>query len=318
MGFRSRKRRGRPVNGLLLLDKPAGLTSNAALQACKRLFFAAKAGHTGSLDPLATGVLPICFGEATKFSQYLLNAEKSYRATIVLGAVSDTEDADGQITAVANPQKLSDAEIADNVVALLGERTQIPPMYSALKHNGQRLYDLAREGVEVERDSREISVYEAKLVSIEREQSHSLLHVRCDFSVSKGTYIRSLAALLGHRLGVGGYLGQLRRTAVGQFDIAECVGQERLVAMKEQDLSESEVYDAMDALLVPVERALEHLPMLSLDENSGYYLRRGNPVLVPSSPIEGKVALKLDTGEFIGIGEIDDEGRVAPRRLVVS
>ena len=296
---------------MLLLDKPKGLTSNAALQQCKYLFFAAKAGHTGSLDPLATGVLPLCFGEATKFSGYLLNADKAYEAVVVLGFTSTTEDADGELSAVADASGIEVEAIAAEVTKLLGVQQQVPPMYSALRHEGQRLYDLARDGIEVEREARQITVHAAQLLGV--KQLRDRVEVRCSFRVSKGTYIRSLASLLGERLGVGGYLGALRRTAVGQFAIDDCVSMEKVQALKD-----AEAHTAMDELLLPVEQALSHLPMLQLDDSTGFYLCRGNPVQVPRAPSSGEVALKMEDGRFIGIGVIDDDGRVAPRRLVAS
>lgn len=335
MGNRVRKRKGRPVNGLLLLDKSQGMTSNAALQECKRLMYAAKAGHTGSLDPLATGVLPLCFGEATKFSQYLLNADKTYFATITLGASSSTGDADGELKYRMDPSGIEDTAIEQVIEALQGVQQQVPPMYSALKHEGQRLYDLARAGKEVVREAREITVFSARCVQIRRDVATKVVgnkddgngdgnnrdpkgfdrsvEVDCELRVSKGTYIRSIAEQVGEQLGVGGYLSALRRTAVGDFAIQQCttLGELRL-------LKETGKFSEMDALLLPVEQALEHLPSVELDENTGYYLSKGNPVQVPSAPIEGEVRLSWEDGRFIGIGVIDSDGLVAPRRLVVQ
>lgn len=329
---RGRKRRGRPISGLLLLDKPGGVTSNAALQEVKRLFYAAKAGHTGSLDPMATGVLPLCFGEATKFSQYLLNAEKTYRAVIVLGATSDTDDADGTIVWRAQTDQLHDAAIVQALDGLTGEQMQVPPMYSALKVNGQRLYELARQGVEIEREAREINVHQLELQQIVRssfgnlqlskscEQAQTVspgladelaVEIEVSLTVSKGTYIRSLAAELGSRLGVGGYLGGLVRTKVGGLALEDTISLEALRGMKGADELEQ-----MDALLTPTASFLSHMPHLMLDEHTGYYLKLGNPVQVPNSPLDGEVCLTMEDGEFIGVGMIDDSGRVAPKRLV--
>ncbi len=321
MGRRNRK--GRPLNGLFLLDKPTGMTSNHALQACKRLFFAAKAGHTGSLDPLATGTLPLCFGEATKFAQYLLTSDKCYEAAIVLGYESDTQDADGAIEPVASARDLSEQAIGQAVAVLKGEQKQIPPMYSALKKDGKRLYDLAREGIEVEREARDIAVHSAEVISVspyqfppgttELQTDSYGMEVRCRFSVSKGTYIRSLAATLGERLGVGGYLAELRRTRVGPFGIEQCMPLDELVGLRDdQDFS------AMDDCLLPIEEALSHLPSLSLDERSGYYLGKGNPVMVAKAPLHTDIALKAEDGRFLGIGYVDNEGLVAPKRLVAQ
>lgn len=329
---RGRKRRGRSISGLLLLDKPSGVTSNAALQEVKRLFYAAKAGHTGSLDPLATGVLPLCFGEATKFSKYLLNAEKTYRAVIVLGATSDTDDADGSVVWQSKTDQLHDKTIVRALDGLTGEQMQVPPMYSALKVNGQRLYELARQGIEIEREAREVNVHQLELQRIVRsnfgnlqlskacEQAQTVsasfaeeraIEIEVTLVVSKGTYIRSLAAELGARLGVGGYLGGLVRTKVGSLALQDTVSLEALRGMKEADELEQ-----MDHLLTPTVSFLSHMPHLMLDEHTGYYLKQGNPVQVPNSPLEGEVCLTMEDGEFIGVGMIDDSGRVAPKRLV--
>ena len=320
MGRRNRK--GRLLNGLLLLDKSTGMTSNRALQSCKRLYFAAKAGHTGSLDPLATGVLPLCFGEATKFAQYLLTSDKCYEATIVLGFESDTQDGDGTIVPVASAQHLTEDVIRAAVAELAGSQKQVPPMYSALKKDGKRLYDLAREGIEVEREARDIIVHSAEMFSVstveldesisEVEQNRVGIAVRCSFDVSKGTYIRSLAATLGESLGVGGYLAALRRTRVGPFDIEQCRTLDFLTDEKEES-----DFASIDNYLLPIEDALGHLPTVSLDERSGYYLGQGNPVMVARAPLDSDLALKSEDGRFLGIGYVDNEGLVAPKRLVV-
>ncbi len=326
---RGRKKRGRPISGLLLLDKPSGVTSNGALQEVKRLFYAAKAGHTGSLDPMATGVLPICFGEATKFSQYLLNAQKSYHAVIVLGATSDTDDADGNVVWKSGVSHVDDTDIMQQLESLVGKQMQVPPMYSALKVDGQRLYDLAREGKEVDREAREVTVYDLALQKIERSTFDQLtlcsplnsddvpkseaIEVEITVSVSKGTYIRSLAAELGERLGVGGFLGSLTRTAVGSFELEQTASMESLRALRD-----AQAFEQMDDLLIPTESCLTHMQKVVLDEHSGYYLKQGNPVQIPKAPLAGEVCLTMEDGEFIGVGIIDSHGRVAPKRLVAS
>lgn len=309
-----RNRRGRPINGILVCDKPSGMSSNKALQIAKHLYFANKAGHTGSLDPLATGVLPICFGEATKFSQFLLEADKRYDATVVLGASSNTEDADGDISAVADAGHLLERDILALLPTMLGEQMQVPPMYSALKHNGQRLYDIARKGGEVERKPRAIKVHELALTGFRSEGAQAkTIEIDLTMLVSKGTYVRSIAADIGRHFKVGGYLAKLRRTQVSTF------GEQQLVSLEQlQQLKDAEDYAAMDALLVPTEVALQHLPTVRLDDTSGFYLRRGNPVQVPKAPSSGVVKLITDAGEFVGVGEIDDNGNVAPKRLVVT
>jgi tRNA pseudouridine55 synthase len=306
----ARRRRGRPVSGILVLDKPRGLSSNQALQRAKRLFQAAKAGHTGSLDPLATGVLPLCFGEATKFSQYLLDADKVYEATIVLGVATETLDAEGEVAGRCDAGAVDRAAVEGALPAFRGEIRQRPPMYSALKRDGQPLYKLAREGIEVEREARAVRVSRFELLDLRPG-------TECEIDVvvacSKGTYIRSLAADLGDRLGVGGHVKALRRCAVGPFRLEHAVTLEALEA-----LAGREDQAAMDALLHPVDEALAHLPLLKLPESSGFYLSQGQPVLVPNAPRDGMVRLALDTGPFLGLGEILDDGRVAPRRLVVT
>lgn len=315
---RNRKRRGRPITGILLLDKPQGLSSNEALQQVKQLYYASKAGHTGSLDPLATGLLPLCFGEATKFSQFLLEADKAYRATIVLGANSNTEDADGELTFVADPLGLQEEEIQMAASKFLGSQMQVPPMYSALRQDGKRLYELARAGVEVEREARPVEVkrFEVgcpRMFATDDLPENPLLAVEIEVEVSKGTYVRSLAASLGNALGVGAYIQQLQRTEVGGFSIEQAVSLEQIQALKEK-----QAFAEMDELLIPVTEALDHLPEVMLDENSSFYLRQGNPVQIPKIPPRGVVRLVQNGGEFLGVGEINDDGLVAPKRLVVN
>lgn len=306
----ARRRKGRPVSGILLLDKPLGLSSNAALQRAKRLYRAAKAGHTGSLDPLATGVLPLCFGEATKFSQYLLDADKEYETTVTLGVRTATGDAEGEIRASRSAAGLTETDIESALAAFRGEILQLPPMYSALKQNGQPLYKLAREGREVERERRPVTIHALELTAFRAgEYAEADLRVVC----SKGTYVRTLAEDLGEALAVGGHVSALHRTAVGPFRADAMVTMTTLEA-----LGANEELAAMDSLLLPVTDALEHFPLLTLPESSGFYLRQGQPVLVPNAPCDGMVRLALETGTFLGLGEILDDGRVAPRRLVVT
>ena len=305
-----RRRKGRAVSGILLLDKPLGLSSNHALQRAKRLYGAAKAGHTGSLDPLATGVLPLCFGEATKFSQYLLDADKGYETTVRLGVCTDTGDAEGEITQQRDASAITQADVEAVLDEFRGTISQLPPMHSAIKKDGQPLYKLARRGVEVERQPREVRISELVLRDFRPGTGAEVdLTVFC----SKGTYIRSLAMDIGEALNVGGHVVALRRTRVASFELNRCVSLDTLAALKEADKQ-----DAMDALLAPVDSALEHMPLLKLPESSGFYLRQGQPVLVPNAPCDGMVRVALETGEFLGLGEILDDGRVAPRRLVAD
>ncbi len=303
------RRRGRPIDGILVLDKPRGITSNGALQRVKRLYSAAKAGHTGSLDPLATGVLPICLGEATKFSQYLIDADKAYRATVVFGVTTASGDADGEELSRCDAGALGADDVERALAPLRGEIEQVPPMYSAIKRDGQPLYKLARAGIEVERAPRRVVVHELLLEAFRPgAQPQADLYIRA----SKGTYVRTIAEDLGAALGCGAHVAVLRRVAAGRFTEADCVTVEQLETLRER-----EDFAALDALLSPPELALAALPDLVLAESTSFYLRQGQPVLVPKAPTAGLVQLHSAAGEFLGIGEILDDGRVAPRRLVV-
>ncbi|GAB5451427.1 MAG: tRNA pseudouridine(55) synthase TruB [Halioglobus sp.] len=305
-----RRRRGRPVNGILVLDKPVGFSSNQALQVVKRLFFAAKAGHTGSLDPLASGVLPLCFGEATKFSQYLLDADKVYTSTFVLGESTTTGDAEGELLHSTDASAITETQVADALQAFRGEIQQIPSMYSAIKRDGQPLYKLARQGQEVERDARTVVVKELKLCAFRPgERPEVDIYLEC----SKGTYVRSIAEDLGKALGCGAHVSALRRTRAGPFSIEDSVALTTLEALKGEELLAE-----MDALMLPADSALGALPLVELTESGGFYMRQGQPVQVPNAPGNGMVRVALESGEFLGVGEILDDGRVAPRRLIVT
>ncbi len=302
---RRRRIRGRNVTGILLLDKQPGLSSNAALQQVKRLFRAAKAGHTGSLDPMASGLLPICLGEATKFSAFLLNADKRYRTEVKLGATTTTGDAEGEVVS-RRPVAVADEAAVEQVLARFrGCVTQMPPMYSALKHQGQPLYKLARQGKEVERQPRQVMIHELKLLGLRDDILE--LEVFC----SKGTYIRTLAEDIGEALGCGGHVSALRRLAVGPFRIEEAVDHEALMNLKD-----AQGLEALDARLLPMEAALQDCPGLNLTDDAAYYLRKGQPVLIPRAPTEGLVRLYQGEGDFLGVGQILDDGRVAPKRLI--
>ncbi len=298
-----RNKQGRLVNGILLLDKPVGLTSNAVLQKIKRLFNARKAGHTGSLDPLASGLLPICLGEATKISAYLLNADKKYQAICQLGITTTTADSEGEIVKSTEVPALDSKLIKKVLKKFTGEIDQMPPMYSALKKNGQPLYKLARQGIEVERSTRRIKIYSLDLIKIEKNKLY--LDVHC----SKGTYIRTLSEDIGRELGCGAHLSGLRRTATGPFVINQAIANDTLESMV------SESMDRLDAQLLPMDRALEHIPAVNLTENSAYYIKQGQAVLVANAPTDGLVRL-LNEQHFLGIGHILDDGRVAPKRLI--
>ena len=306
----ARRRKWRQVDGLLVLDKPTGMSSNAALQQVKRLFEAGKAGHTGSLDPLATGVLPLCFGEATKFSQFLLDADKAYDSTFVLGVGTDTADADGAVIAQASAAHLTEDAVIRAMATLTGAIEQVPPMYSALKVDGQPLYKRARAGEQVERAARSVDIYRFELVSLEPGE-----HVRINVDVrcSKGTYIRTLAEDLGAALGVPAHVATLRRCQSGPFALDDCVTPEQLTAVKEVGAD-----TGLDALLQPIESCIQHLPRLSLSEAATFYIRRGQPVLVPNGPHSGMVRIADAEGLFLGVGDMRDDGKLAPRRLLAQ
>jgi tRNA pseudouridine55 synthase len=296
----------RAVHGILLLDKPGGITSNRALQIVKRLFNADKAGHTGSLDPMATGMLPICLGEATKISGYLLDAAKRYRFTARLGARTDTGDADGQVIAEYPLPELEPARIESVFARFLGKIQQIPPMYSALHYNGKRLYELARQGQEVEREARTVEIFALQL---EAWQADGLT---VDVVCSKGTYVRTLADDLAHALGCGGaYLTELRRLSVAGF---ESHTMHTLSALEQ--LASSHAVE-LDTLLLPMELALTHWPNIQLDHDAAMAVRHGQSVWVPNSPpVESWVTLFDNHMQFIGMAIVDVGGRIAPKRLV--
>jgi tRNA pseudouridine55 synthase len=291
-----------PINGILLLDKPKGLTSNQALQKVKRLFLAKKAGHTGSLDPIATGLLPICFGEATKFCQFLLEADKHYWVQARLGIRTETGDSEGAIIEHREIPVLTQEKVQEALSHFQGEIAQIPPMFSALKHQGKPLYQLARQGIVLERTARNISIKSIKLLA---QTSHTLsLEIKC----SKGTYIRTLVDELGKTLGCGAHVIELRRLGLSLYTAQQMVKLEQL-----ENLAHTEQL----RLLLPLDTALSEWPELYLSEAAIFYLRRGQALALPGTPAKGWVRLILTAGKkFIGIGQIQVDGRVAPYRLV--
>lgn len=294
----------RRVNGILLLDKPAGITSNAALQAVKRLYRARKAGHTGSLDPLATGLLPLCFGEATKISGFLLDADKRYRVTCRLGERTTTGDAEGEVLETRPVTDIGEARLQQVLRLFAGEIEQVPPMYSAVKHQGERLYKLARKGVEVEREARRITIHALEMN--EFRTPFFDIEVHC----SKGTYVRTLVEDIGETLGCGAHVTALRRLGVGPFDDSQLIDMATLEATAAAGMA------ALDRLLLPMESGLVQWPGVRLSGDAAFYLRQGQPVLVPQAPTEGWVRLYEGESRFLGMGEILDDGRVAPRRLM--
>jgi len=311
----AKRRKGRPINGVILLDKPYEMSSNSALQKVKRIFSAQKAGHTGALDPLATGMLPICLGEATKFSQFLLDTDKTYQVTAKLGIRTTTSDADGEV--VSEKQvNVSNEQLAGALESFRGTTKQIPSMYSALKHKGQPLYKYARDGIEVPRESRDITVFNLDLLRFEGDE------VDLDIHVSKGTYIRTIVDDLGELLGCGAHVANLRRSAVGNYPTERMVTIEQLQALveqaEEQELSASEL---LDPLLLPMTTACDGIPEIFIDDMSANFLRHGNPVQVSNAPSDGLVQVFIGDnntdGEFIGVGHINDDGLVAPKRIVV-
>ncbi len=300
-----RKAKGRDIQGILLLDKPVGISSNGALQRVKRLYQAAKAGHTGSLDPLASGLLPICLGEATKFSSYLLNADKSYVTECKLGEVTTTGDAEGEVIKQRPVPAISEAQAKEVLESFLGDLEQLPPMFSAIKHQGQPLYKLAREGKEVERKPRQITIHELELLDMHGDRLR--FRVRC----SKGTYVRTLAEDIGEALGCGAHVTELRRVEVGDFSIDHASRLEQL-----EEILEGQGLAALDELLLATELALSQWPEVRLSEDSAYYLLKGQAVRVPQAPSEGLVRLYQQPDRFLGIGFINEDGLVAPKRLV--
>ncbi len=293
----------RAIDGILLLDKSTGVSSSRALQQARHLFRARKAGHCGSLDPLATGVLPLCFGEATKFSSYLLDASKTYRATICLGQTSTTGDAEGEIS--RQEHSLPERDRVEQVLrGFVGEIEQIPPMHSAIKHEGKRLYQLARQGREVERKPRSIQIHALEMLSCEDDQL--VIDVHC----SKGTYIRTLAEDIGVALETGAYLSELRRTAVAPFWQQESFSIDQLGHLLEQGM------DEIEALLLPVSAALIDFPEVILSESDCLQLQQGKVLQRDADKPEGILRLVSVEGVFIGLGEALDDGRLVAKRLM--
>ncbi|WP_438952454.1 tRNA pseudouridine(55) synthase TruB [Porticoccus sp.] len=312
----SRRRKGRSINGILLIDKPLGISSNGALQKVKHLFEAAKAGHTGSLDPLATGVLPICLGEATKFTQFLLDADKCYRATFRFGMATVSGDADGEVIIDSGAPGLTEAQLVGVLGCFRGDIDQIPPMFSALKHQGQPLYKLAREGVEIEREARPVTIHSLELVEFRSgEFPEADMVVHC----SKGTYIRTLAIDIGQQLGCGAYLSVLRRTAAGPF-----IDDQSVTLAELQSLRAEGSMDQLDRLLLPMDAGMMHLAAVDLVPDAAFYFRRGQAVMVPQvyrQSEEGDIVRVFEIDQtgplLLGVGEVTEDGRVAPKRLVV-
>jgi len=304
----SRRRKGRDVNGILVIDKPAGVTSNGILQQVKRLYGAAKAGHTGALDPLATGVLPLCFGEATKFSQMMLDSDKAYIATARLGVKTETGDSEGAVVEERPVPAGLGTDLLEPVLdRFRGDIQQVPSMYSALKHKGRPLYEYAREGIEVERPARPVTIFELTLLDVRDNE--------LDIAVSctKGTYIRSLVEDIGEALGCGAHVTALRRTMASGFTLTDAHPVAELEAMRERG-------ESLDGLLVAPDAALSMFPEQALSGGFLESILNGQPVRIPGQPVEGFVRLYGD-GHFVGLAEAFPEGegtKLVPRRLVKS
>lgn len=307
------RRRGRDVHGVFLLDKHQGASSNDVLQKVKRLFNANKAGHTGALDPLATGMLPICLGEATKFSRYLLDSDKRYRVIARLGQRTDTSDADGNIVET-RPVTFSQAELDAALESFRGETLQVPTMFSALKYQGRKLYEYAREGITVPREARPITVFELQFIRWQGDELELEIHV------SKGTYIRTIIDDLGEKLGCGAHVIMLRRLQVARYPIARMMTLEQLQALAAQvNAAETPDYAPLDALLLPMDSPAEDFPAVNLPTLVAAWFKQGMPVQAENAPASGLVRVtEGDEQKFIGMAEIVDDGRVAPRRLVVE
>ncbi len=321
----ARKKKGRLINGILILDKPSGITSNAALQKVKRLFDAQKAGHTGSLDPLASGVLPICLGEATKLSHYLLAANKRYRARCVLGVTTTTGDAEGEILARKHVPRLDEPGLLAMLEDFKGPQLQTPPMYSALKHNGRPLYEYARNGIEIERKSREITIFELNLLDFKwfsdtwqgqnnnrnNNINNNISYIEIEVLCSKGTYIRSLCEDIGSALGCGAHIAELRRLEAEPFDLSQAVSLESLAAL--EDLTQR------DLLLLPVDSAIVNFPQVQLSSEQKQHIEQGHE-------IDFNARNKYDTvnsifrlyfnNTLIALAIPDQNGHLKPKRLL--
>ena len=309
-----RRNRGRSINGIFLLDKPQGLSSNQALQQVKNIFDANKAGHTGALDPLATGVLPICLGEATKFSQFLLDSDKHYLSTFTLGVSTETGDSEGAIINEQDASAITEDQIEAAIADFRGDIKQVPSMYSALKHNGQPLYKLARQGIEIEREARDITVFSYQILAY-RPGPQAQLDVQ--LHVSKGTYVRSLAEDLGKALGCGAHVSALRRNIAGPFSDSEVITLPELQAMAENaDPSD------LDHLLKPMDIPVADRMAVELSETVAAYFQLGQPVMSTQAFREGQegdiVRVFREGGAFLGVATVTDDGKIAPKRLVVE
>jgi tRNA pseudouridine55 synthase len=303
MSRESARRPTRAVTGIVLVDKPPGATSNRVLQTVKRLFQAEKAGHTGTLDPMATGMLPICFGAATKISGLMLDSSKRYRVTAVFGVETDTGDASGSEIGRHDGPPLSRSEIEVAARAMTGRISQVPPMYSAVKHEGRRLYELAREGKEVPRRAREIEILDLAVESL--DWPDLCLSVHC----SKGTYIRTLVEDIARRLGTVAHVAALRRVGVGPFE------ESRMADLDTLERAAAEGVSSLDRWLLGADAALPEMPAVSVGEPDGDALRQGRRVPTTAKVPEGRVRVYDPAGRFIGIGDVGEDGGLKPARI---
>ena len=302
-----RKNKGRNVSGVLLLDKPQGCSSNQILQKVKHLFGAAKAGHTGSLDPLATGMLPVCLGEATKISAFLLDSDKRYHLQCQLGVSTTTGDAEGEVLETQDVSSITEQDVKAVLPEFIGEIEQIPPMYSALKHNGERLYKLARQGIEVERKARSVTIYDIEFISLRTDDQQRLI-LELEVACSKGTYVRTLAEDIAKKLHCGAHITALRRLSVGPYD-GEMLTIEQLTELAAQG------EEKLDSCLQPIDSGVADWPDVHLGSDAAFYVQQGQAVMVPHAPTQGWVRI-YDQSHFLGLGEIQDDGLVAPRRMI--
>ncbi|WP_119968456.1 tRNA pseudouridine(55) synthase TruB [Shewanella japonica] len=309
----ARRRKGRFINGIVLLDKGTGISSNHALQRVKRLYNANKAGHTGALDPLATGMLPVCLGEATKFSQHLLDADKRYLVTAKLGERTDTSDSDGEVVQI-RPVKFEQKLLEDSLEHFRGDTMQVPSMFSALKYQGQPLYKYAREGIEVPREARPITVFELLFVSLEGDD------LTLDIHCSKGTYIRTIIDDLGEMLGCGAHVTMLRRTQVAGYPYEKMMTLEQLTELAEHvDKEDESSFSVLDDLLLPMDTAVANFTEVNLPDACEQFIMQGQPV--QATGLKAGELVRMTLGEqrrFIGIGTMNDDGLLAPKRLVVD
>lgn len=297
----------RTINGIFLLDKPPGITSNGALQRVKRLFQAKKAGHTGSLDPIATGMLPICFGEATKFSQFLLDSDKVYAVVAKLGERTTTGDIEGEVIESLPVENITLARVQEAMAQFVGAIDQIPPMYSAIKMQGKPLYELARRGIEVERQARRVTIF--SLTQAELQQNELSFQVHC----SKGTYVRTLVEDIGRVLGCGAHVIALRRLSVtpyANYPMHTLTSLEEIIA--------KDGVEALQPTLLPVETAVKVYPAVQLSTSAAFYMRTGQAVRANFPLNSSMVRLISEDERFLGVGEVLPDGRVKPHRLLAT